>query len=116
MHPWPRKFINGVLDELYEVACATLGRRVDRQLRDYALPLTKDISQIVPSMLQDARKGVEMEVEALCGNVWRAAERAGVQAPRLQSMYAILTAMNWRFENAKRVEAVANEAAPSGKL
>jgi 2-dehydropantoate 2-reductase len=39
---------------------------------------------LVPSMLQDARRGVGMEVEALCGNIVRIAERCGVQTPRLR--------------------------------
>ncbi|CUS11704.1 unnamed protein product [Tuber aestivum] len=53
---------------------------------------------IVPSMLQDARKGVQMEVDVLCGNIWRAAEKAGVKAPNIKSLYTVLTAMNWRFK------------------
>ncbi|KAG0638959.1 2-dehydropantoate 2-reductase [Tuber brumale] len=54
---------------------------------------------ITPSMLQDARKGAQMEVEVLCGNIWRAAEKAGVKTPNIKSIYTILTAMNWRFKN-----------------
>lgn len=39
---------------------------------------------ITPSMLQDARKGVEMEVEAFCGEVVRTGERLGVEMPVLK--------------------------------
>ncbi|RPA97866.1 6-phosphogluconate dehydrogenase C-terminal domain-like protein [Choiromyces venosus 120613-1] len=54
---------------------------------------------IVPSMLQDARKGAQMEVEVLCENIWRAAEKVGVKTPNIKSIYTILAAMNWRFKN-----------------
>jgi 2-dehydropantoate 2-reductase len=77
-------FISEVLKELFAAACGTLGRKLDDEMRDYALPLTKKLSPIVPSMLQDARKNAEMEVEALCGNIWRAAEAHGVETPRIQ--------------------------------
>jgi len=39
---------------------------------------------VTPSMLQDARKGVEMEVEALCGEVVRVGKRLGVETPVLK--------------------------------
>ncbi|KAF8246263.1 2-dehydropantoate 2-reductase [Wilcoxina mikolae CBS 423.85] len=52
---------------------------------------------MVPSMLQDAQKGREMEVEALVGNVVRIAERWGVEVPRLRAVYTVLSGMNERF-------------------
>lgn len=38
----------------------------------------------VPSMLQDAQKGIEMEADALCGNICRIAEQHGVDTPRMR--------------------------------
>lgn len=39
---------------------------------------------LVPSMLQDAQKGIEMETDVLCGNINRIAEQHGVDTPRMR--------------------------------
>ncbi|KAF8539720.1 ketopantoate reductase PanE/ApbA-domain-containing protein [Trichophaea hybrida] len=52
---------------------------------------------IVPSMLQDAQKGQEMEVEVLVRNVVKIAEKWGVEVPRLRAVCTILGGMNERF-------------------
>ncbi|KAI5794306.1 ketopantoate reductase PanE/ApbA C terminal-domain-containing protein [Peziza echinospora] len=47
------------------------------------LSLAAQTVPITPSMLQDARKGIEMEVEVLCGNIVREAQKHGVDTPIL---------------------------------
>lgn len=44
-----------------------------------------------PSMWYDWAQGRPMELEVILGNVVREAERVGVNVPRVQSMYALLS-------------------------
>lgn len=113
--------VREVIGEIARTANAS-GVKIDGEaLEELQVGRTCRGPSIVPSMLQDARNGVEMEVEALCGNVWRIADRCGVEVPRIKysfsdslvliigvvlmwecrSLYTILAAMNWRFKNAK---------------
>ncbi|KAI5815574.1 ketopantoate reductase PanE/ApbA C terminal-domain-containing protein [Pyronema omphalodes] len=59
---------------------------------------------MAPSMLQDCRKGLEMETEVLCGNMVRIAEKHGVQVHRMRTMYMILEGINIRFRLEKEKE------------
>lgn len=52
---------------------------------------------IIPSMLQDARKGAEMEVEAFCGEVVRVGERLGVEIPVLKYAPSYFLKMSLRL-------------------
>lgn len=107
--PGAREMARTVTREIVLVARAALGvgtgvgaevealwgdeeRTVERNVRmaEMAVPIT-------PSMLQDARKGVEMEVEAFCGEVVRTGERLGVEMPVLKTLYPVLLAINYRF-------------------
>ncbi|RPB20687.1 6-phosphogluconate dehydrogenase C-terminal domain-like protein [Terfezia boudieri ATCC MYA-4762] len=65
------------------------------------IALAERLVPITPSMLEDARKGMEMEVEAFCGEVVRTGERLGVELPVLKALYPILQAMNYRFKQAR---------------
>ncbi|PWW75524.1 6-phosphogluconate dehydrogenase C-terminal domain-like protein [Tuber magnatum] len=113
-----------IIDLLREIAMTAeaVGIKMDPidSLIEVHVGWTLEAPPIVPSMLQDARKGVQMEVEVLCGNIWRAAEKVGVKTPHIKyvqiysstslwqdaptnricprSLYTILTAMNWRFK------------------
>lgn len=70
--------------EIAETAKAHDGIEFDEKTKEWQIARTYDLPSIVPSMLQDAQKGVEMEVEGLCGNIWRKAEALGVQTPRVK--------------------------------
>lgn len=59
---------------------------------------------MVPSMLQDARRGVEMEVEAVAGNVVGLAREKGVDVPRLEAIVAVLRGVNERFRRERAVK------------
>ncbi|KAF8466381.1 ketopantoate reductase PanE/ApbA C terminal-domain-containing protein [Kalaharituber pfeilii] len=48
------------------------------------ITMAEEAVRITPSMLQDARKGKEMEVETLCGEVLRQAGKLGVDVPVLR--------------------------------
>jgi 2-dehydropantoate 2-reductase len=45
------------------------------------------------SMLQDALRGVETEIEAICGAVVRAGESAGIEAPANRMLYNLIKAL-----------------------
>ena len=56
---------------------------------------------VEPSMLADALKGRDMEVEAIVGNAVRLAEKGGVgdRIPMLRTVYTLSTGLNgsrWR--------------------
>ena len=52
--------------DIYKVAVKS-GANLPRDLPRKPLTSAADVEPIVPSMLQDARNGREMEVESLCG-------------------------------------------------
>lgn len=59
--------------------------------------------EFVPSTLQDVRKGNQIELEAIMGNMIRAANRENVNVPTLKVIYQLLNAVNFRLKlNAKK--------------
>jgi 2-dehydropantoate 2-reductase len=44
-------------------------------------------------MLQDVLRGVETEIEAICGAVVRAAEPLGIETPANRLLYALVKAI-----------------------
>lgn len=112
------ELVREVIREIAHTANAA-GSRIDvEELVKKHVDWTYNGPIVVPSMLQDARNGVQMEIEVLCGNVWRIAEKLGVETPRIKyvtfhhaaavmgtnigfeyrSLYTILATMNWRFK------------------
>jgi 2-dehydropantoate 2-reductase len=59
----------------------------------YAMPPYKT------SMLLDYENGHPMETEAILGNTLRAAQRLGVAAPHLASVYALMKLRELRLGN-----------------
>jgi len=89
--------IRETMAEVQQVAYAVLGiRHFPEPLftAERYIELTKSLSGYKPSMLVDFEEGRPMEVEAIVGNTLRAARKAGVPTPRLQTIYALISAVN----------------------
>jgi 2-dehydropantoate 2-reductase len=79
--PQAVELVEKIIREVAKTANAA-GVKIDADtLVEDRMGWTLKAPPIVPSMLQDARKGLQMELEAYCGNVWRIAESVGVEVP-----------------------------------
>lgn len=78
------ELIREVIREISRTANATGAQVNEEALVSKYIDWTYAGPPIIPSMLQDARNGVPMEIEVLCGNVWRIAEKLGVETPRIK--------------------------------
>lgn len=99
-----RIHLKGCMDEVFVAAPAVLGRPFPEKLArpDKILTSTERNTSGKPSMLLDWEAGRPMEIEVILGNPIRIARRAGVEMPRLQSLYALLKmAQLRRGEDAK---------------
>ncbi|ERF71123.1 hypothetical protein EPUS_09146 [Endocarpon pusillum Z07020] len=83
-------------EEIYEVASRS-GANLPADSVSRTISCLQSPAPIVPSMLQDARDGRQMEVEALCGNIWRQADAVGVSVPAVKATYDALTSMNQKI-------------------
>ena len=101
-------------EEIYEVASRS-GANLPADSVSRTISCLQSPAPIVPSMLQDARDGRQMEVEALCGmrpmttrlrssaanrrqgNIWRQADAVGVPVPAVKATYNALTSMNQKI-------------------
>jgi ketopantoate reductase len=87
-----------MMTELVAIAAAdgyTLSPKIVQNMA-YALPNDADYR---PSMLLDADHGREMEIDAILGAPLRKAKELGVPAPKLQSVYDLLSAREWGLQN-----------------
>jgi 2-dehydropantoate 2-reductase len=80
--PGGRELILGLMEEIRQTAIASGCHMTPEYVQSFFDRI--DGMDMAPSMLQDCRKGIEMEVEVLCGNVWRVAEKVGVSTPRIR--------------------------------
>jgi 2-dehydropantoate 2-reductase len=80
--PGVKELILGLMEEIRQTAVASGCHMTPESVQAFFHRLNG--MDMAPSMLQDCRKGIEMEVEVLCGNVWRAAEKVGVSTPRIR--------------------------------
>lgn len=83
--PQAKELVINLLREIV-ITAEALGVKmdpIDSLIKDH-VGWTIKAPPIVPSMLQDARKGAQMESEVLCGNIWRAAEKVGVETPNIK--------------------------------
>jgi 2-dehydropantoate 2-reductase len=80
--PLGEELIRGLAEEIRKTAVAAGCHMTEQDVEEF-FGKTRGLD-MTPSMLQDCRKGVETEVEVLCGNVWRIAEKVGVQTPRVR--------------------------------
>lgn len=81
--------VQRLAEEIYEVALKS-GAKLPRTLLQETLRSAATAPPMVPSMLQDARSGREMEIEPLCGNVLRKASALGVPVPTVRATYELL--------------------------
>jgi 2-dehydropantoate 2-reductase len=81
--------VRGVMAEILLIAQA-LGHPLAPGLVDQLVDSTRKMPPYKTSMLLDLEAGRPMETEAILGNAVRAARRAGVAVPRLESLYALM--------------------------
>lgn len=91
--------------EIYEVGVRVIGK--DRMCdRDAVVKIIENTqlknSQIIPSTLQDVRKGKPIEYEALSGSIIRIADDLGIEVPNLKMVYMMLKGLNYRLETKSR--------------
>ena len=90
------QLVFSVMEEVYEIADA-LGVGFDYEFLHQNIEQTINMRPYKPSMLLDYEAGREMEVEAILGNAVKAARRAGVATPHMDSVYALLQLVNSKF-------------------
>lgn len=78
------ELIREVIHEIARTANATGAQLDEEKLANKYIDWTYTGPPIIPSMLQDAKNGVPMEIEVLCGNIWRIAEKLGVETPHIK--------------------------------
>ncbi|KAI1079869.1 2-dehydropantoate 2-reductase [Whalleya microplaca] len=95
--PALREHVAGVMREIWDAAPAVLGRALPQDgslaTPEKIIRSTERNAGAKPSMLLDWEAGRPMELEVILGNPVRIAKSAGVEMPRLQSLYALLTSM-----------------------
>lgn len=89
--------VRDIMLEIADIAAAC-GHPISHELVDWQLgratariPINKGVE---PSMLQDAKDGRRMEVEAIVGNTIRLAKEKAVPCPKLEMLYILATALD----------------------
>ncbi|KAI0547989.1 2-dehydropantoate 2-reductase [Xylaria curta] len=90
-----RSHVAAVMAEIWDAAPAVLGAPFPDTLAtpERIIRSNERNAGAKPSMLLDWEAGRPMELEVILGNPVRIARKAGVEMPRLQSMYALLRSM-----------------------
>ncbi|KAI1101268.1 2-dehydropantoate 2-reductase [Jackrogersella minutella] len=103
--PELREHAAGVMNEIWAAAPKVLGRPFPDNLAkpEKIIKSTERNAGARPSMLLDWEAGRPMELEVILGNPVRIARRAGVEMPRLQSLYALLRSMQ-KVREERKVE------------
>ncbi|KAI0855094.1 2-dehydropantoate 2-reductase [Xylaria cubensis] len=98
-----RSHVAAVMAEIWDAAPAVLGAPFPDTLAtpERIIRSNERNAGAKPSMLLDWEAGRPMELEVILGNPVRIARKAGVEMPRLQSMYALLRSMQLTREAAK---------------
>ncbi|KAI5861334.1 2-dehydropantoate 2-reductase [Durotheca rogersii] len=98
-----RRHALGVMDEVWRAAPAVLGKPFPAHLAspERIVRSTERNAGARPSMLLDWEAGRPLELEVILGNPVRIARAAGVEMPRLQSLYALLRSMQAARERKK---------------
>lgn len=93
--PELREHILGIMNEIRDAAPKVLGKPFPDDLAtpERIIRSTERNTGAKPSMLLDWEAGRPMELEVILGNPVRIARHAGVEMPRLQSLYALLKSM-----------------------
>ncbi|KAK8136572.1 hypothetical protein PG984_004512 [Apiospora sp. TS-2023a] len=95
----------GVMQEIWDAAPKVLGQSLPDDLGtpERIIKSTERNAGAKPSMLLDWEAGRPMELEVILGNPIRIAKEAGVDMPRLQSIYALLRSMQNQRDAASSV-------------
>jgi len=83
------KLVLPAMKEVRAIAEKELGEKLPEGIEDYMLHSDED-TFFSPSMLQDVRKGNPIELEVILGNPLRIAQKIGVDAPVLTTIYKLL--------------------------
>ncbi|KAF7536807.1 hypothetical protein G7054_g4245 [Neopestalotiopsis clavispora] len=104
--PELRQHILGVMNEIRDAAPKVLGKPFSDDLAtpEKIIRSTERNTGAKPSMLLDWEAGRPMELEVILGNPVRIARKAGVEMPRLQSLYALLKSMQQVRDAAKKAK------------
>lgn len=92
-HPPLRETLILVMEEVVAVA-ARLGFDLGADTVQKQIRATEEVSEIIPSMLQDRRRGKPLESEALNGVVVRKGREVGVPTPVNLTLYALTRALH----------------------
>lgn len=97
--PGAESFLRNVMSEIASIARAEGYREVDDSVVDRQLRLSTVRSPpgVEPSMMADALSGQHLEVECIVGNALRIAQRHGVDAPRLETIYYLAKGLDMSF-------------------
>jgi 2-dehydropantoate 2-reductase len=82
-------FVRHIMEDVRRIAEA-LGHSLPGQIVDSHIESTRTMPSYKTSMLIDYEQGRPLETEAILGNALRASQRAGVTAPYLESVYALM--------------------------
>jgi 2-dehydropantoate 2-reductase len=82
-------FVRSIMQEVCNIAAAC-GHRLPSHIVNANIENTYAMPPYKTSMLLDYENGHPMETEAILGNAVRAAKRAGVASPHLDSVYALM--------------------------
>ncbi|OTA56284.1 2-dehydropantoate 2-reductase [Hypoxylon sp. EC38] len=104
--PELREHIIGIMNEIWNAAPKVLGKPFPDSLArpEKIIKSTERNTGARPSMLLDWEAGRPMELEVILGNPVRIARRAGVEMPKLQTLYALLRSMQKVREERKAEE------------
>lgn len=104
--PELREHILGIMNEIRDAAPSVLGKPFPDNLAtpERIVRSTERNAGAKPSMLLDWEAGRPMELEVILGNPVRIARKAGVEMPRLQSLYALLRSMQQVREAATKAK------------
>jgi len=82
-------FVRSIMQEICNIAAAS-GHPLPDDIVNINIENTYAMPPYKTSMLLDYESGQPMETEAILGNALRAAQRLGVAAPHLESVYALM--------------------------
>lgn len=104
--PELRQHILGIMNEIRDAAPKVLGKSLPGDLAtpEKIIRSTERNTGAKPSMLLDWEAGRPMELEVILGNPVRIARKAGVEMPRLQSLYALLKSMQKVRDSSKKAK------------
>lgn len=90
-------FVRSIMQEVCDIAAAS-GHPMPDDIININIEHTYAMPPYKTSMLLDYESGLPMETEAILGNALRAAQRLGIAAPNLESVYALMKLRELKLE------------------